>query len=53
MDWQTLIYNFITLMVVLDPVGTSAVFAALTPDMDKKQRRNTARCRPDRAPPSE
>jgi len=29
-------------MVVLDPVGTSAVFAALTPDMDKKQRRYTA-----------
>ena len=42
MDWQTLIYNFITLMVVLDPVGTSAVFAALTPDMDKRQRRYTA-----------
>jgi multiple antibiotic resistance protein len=42
MDWQTLLYNFITLMVVLDPIGTSAVFAALTPDMDKKQRRYTA-----------
>ena len=42
MDWQTLIYNFITLMVVLDPVGTSAVFAALTPDMEPKQRRYTA-----------
>jgi len=42
MDWQTLLYNFITLMVVLDPVGTSAVFAALTPDMDSRQRRYTA-----------
>ena len=42
MDWQTLLYNFITLMVVLDPVGTSAVFAALTPDMDARQRRYTA-----------
>jgi multiple antibiotic resistance protein len=42
MDWQTLLYNFITLMVVLDPVGTSAVFAALTPDMNSRQRRYTA-----------
>lgn len=42
MDWQTLLYNFITLMVVLDPIGTSAVFAALTPDMEPRQRRYTA-----------
>jgi multiple antibiotic resistance protein len=42
MDWQTLLYNFVTFMVVLDPVGTSAVFAALTPDMEAKQRRYTA-----------
>ena len=42
MDWQTALYDFVTFMVVLDPVGTSAVFAALTPDMDGKQRRYTA-----------
>ena len=42
MDWQSLLYDFVTFMVVLDPVGTSAVFAALTPDMEPKQRRYTA-----------
>jgi len=42
MDTQTLLYNFVTFMVVLDPVGTSAVFAALSVDMTAKERRYTA-----------
>src|SRR5579859_3883208 len=42
MDWQSLLYDFVTFMVVLDPVGTAAVFSALTPDMEAKQRRYTA-----------
>lgn len=42
MDWQTVFYNFVTFMVVLDPVGTSAVFAALTPDIEPLHRRHMA-----------
>jgi multiple antibiotic resistance protein len=42
MDWQMLFYNFVTFMVVLDPVGTSAVFAALTPDIEPRHRRHMA-----------
>lgn len=42
MDWKSLLYSFVTFMVVLDPVGTAAVFSALTPDMTSKQRRLTA-----------
>jgi multiple antibiotic resistance protein len=42
MDWQTLFYNFVTFMVVLDPVGTSAVFAALTPNIEARHRRHMA-----------
>ncbi len=42
MDWQMLFYTFVTFMVVLDPVGTSAVFAALTPNMEPRHRRHMA-----------
>ncbi len=42
MDWQMLFYNFVTFMVVLDPVGTSAVFAALTPNIEPRHRRHMA-----------
>jgi multiple antibiotic resistance protein len=42
MNWQTLFTNFVTFMVVLDPVGTAAVFAALTPGMDPRHRRQMA-----------
>jgi multiple antibiotic resistance protein len=42
MDRQTLFYNFVTFMVVLDPVGTSAVFVALTATIETRHRRHMA-----------
>ena len=42
MDWQALFYNFVTVLVVLDPVGTSTVFGTLTANLDAKYRRQMA-----------
>jgi multiple antibiotic resistance protein len=42
MDRQTIFYNFVTLLVVLDPVGTSTVFGALTVNLEPRHRRQMA-----------
>ena len=39
---QTLAYSFIALFVILDPVGTTALFAAFTRGMDERQKRAIA-----------
>lgn len=38
-----LLYNFIALFVIIDPVGTAAIFAALTRDETEAARRRIAR----------
>jgi multiple antibiotic resistance protein len=40
--WAGLLYNFIALFVIIDPVGTAALFAALTHDESAEHRRRTA-----------
>ncbi len=40
---ETLIYNFVTFFVVIDPVGCAAVFAAMTPSIGAPQRNVMAR----------
>jgi len=42
MDRQTLLYDFVTFMVVIDPVGLAAVFAALTANTEARHRRHMA-----------
>src|SRR5262245_30028791 len=39
---QTLAYSFIALIVIIDPVGTTALFAALTRGMSATQKRTVA-----------
>jgi multiple antibiotic resistance protein len=40
--WTGLLYNFIALVVIIDPVGTAALFAALTRDESEEYRRRAA-----------
>src|SRR4029077_9158799 len=40
--WAGLLYNFIALFVIIDTVGTAALFAALTHDESAEHRRRTA-----------
>src|SRR5439155_23994620 len=40
--WAGLLYNFIALFVIIDPVGTAALFAALTHDESAEHQRRTA-----------
>lgn len=42
MDWKLLITSFVTLFVIVDPVGNAPVFLALTRDADKRRRRRFA-----------
>jgi multiple antibiotic resistance protein len=42
MDWKLLITSFITLVVILDPVGNTPVYLALTRDAELKGRRRLA-----------
>ncbi len=39
---QKVISDFVTLFVVLDPIGTLAIFLAISPRMDPRERRITA-----------
>ena len=40
--WGSLLYNFIALFVIIDPVGTAALFVALTHNDSAERRRRTA-----------
>jgi multiple antibiotic resistance protein len=40
---KTLLYDFVTLFVVIDPVGCAAIFAAMTPSTTVQQRNVMAR----------
>lgn len=40
--FQTLAYSFIALIVIIDPVGTTTIFSALTRDMGAVQQRDIA-----------
>ncbi|MFA5802937.1 MAG: MarC family protein [Thermoleophilia bacterium] len=42
MDWKLLITSFITLVVIIDPVGNAPVFLALTADESSTRRRRFA-----------
>ena len=42
MNWHELLFDFVTLLVTVDPGGTTAVFLALTKDMTPEARRRTA-----------
>lgn len=42
MDWKLLITSFITLVVIIDPVGNAPVFLALTADESSVRRRRFA-----------
>lgn len=39
MPVKTILYDFITLFVILDPIGTAAIFAVMTHSVADKQRR--------------
>jgi multiple antibiotic resistance protein len=40
--WEQLAYSFVTLLVIVDPVGTAAIFAAMMRGMTDEVRRRTA-----------
>lgn len=42
MDMASALTSFVTLAVVIDPIGTAPLFVALTAGMDPKRRRNVA-----------
>lgn len=42
LDWKLLITTFITVVVIVDPVGNAPVFLALTKDIDPVRRRRFA-----------
>ncbi|WP_142848286.1 MarC family protein [Telmatospirillum sp. J64-1] len=42
MDTQTLLYNFTAFFIIIDPVGTAAIFAVMTHGQTNHQRRSMA-----------